>query len=130
MANVQVSRSYRRAALVLWPRERTVGTLAGGGVERAVAWFADDLARCEHETTTRRFLCEVATPHYSGAENDELLATAAAISPATLRAWLPGFTAANLLVAAAPRGEATTDAADLRILRDLELADRSQVDGR
>ena len=146
---VQLSRSYRRAALVLWPRERTVGTLAGGGIERAVAWFADDLARCEDdtgsrrrlaglaaqlidawpapdsarffrrsdedngvqrtcqdalrllrrfgdETTTRRFLCEVATPHYSGAENDELLATAAAISPATLRAWLPGFTAANL----------------------------------
>ena len=54
MANVQVSRSYRRAALVLWPRERTVGTLAGGGVERAVAWFADDLARCEDETTTKR----------------------------------------------------------------------------
>lgn len=146
---VQVSRSYRRAALVLWPRERTVGTLARGGIERAVACFAEDLARCEDdtgsrrrlaglaaqlidawpapdsarffhrsdtdgsmqksyrdalrmlrrfgdETTTRRFLCEVATPHFSGGENDELLATAAATSPATLRVWLPEFTAANL----------------------------------
>ena len=145
---VQLSRSYRRAALVLWPQGRTVGTLARGGIERAVAWFADDLARCGHDTglpgrlpglaaqlidtwpapdaarfyrrqaptaaqkgyrdllrllrrladgaTTRRFLCEVATPHYSGGENDELLATAAVSAPATLRAWLPEFTAVNL----------------------------------
>ena len=57
---VQVSRSYRRAALVLWPRERTVGTLAGGGIERAVAWFADDLARCENDTGSRRRLAGLA----------------------------------------------------------------------
>ena len=145
---VQLSRSYRRAALVLWPLGRTVGTLARGGIEGAVAWFADDVARSEHDTrsrarlpalaaqlidawpapdparfyhrhdtdgvqnacrdalrllrrladeaTTRRFLREVATPHYSGGENDELLATAAAIAPATLHAWLPEFAAANL----------------------------------
>ena len=145
---VQLSRSYRRAALVLWPRGRTVGTLARGGIERAVALFTDDLARLEHdsgarrhlsglaaqlidawpaadptrlyrrhdpdevqqgcrdvlrllrrlgdEDTTRRFLREVVTPHYTGSENDELQATAAVISPATLRTWLPEFTAANL----------------------------------
>ena len=145
---VQLSRSYRRAALVLWPRERTVGTLARGDIERALAWFADDLARSRHdprsrrrlsglaaqfidawpepdparfyrrphsdssqpgyrealrllrglgdEVSIRRFLCEVATPHYSGAENDELLATAAEGAPATLHAWLPQFTAVNL----------------------------------
>ena len=145
---VQLSRAYRRAVLVLWPRGRTLGTLARGGIERAVAWFADDLARLEHdpgarrvlcglaaqlidtwpepdsmrfyrrhdtdgaqqgfrsalrllrrlgdEATTRRFLREVATPHYSSGENDELLATATVIAPATLQFWLPEFTAVNL----------------------------------
>ena len=145
---VQLSRSYRRAVLVLWPRGRTVGTLARGDIERAVAWFADDLARQEHdpgarrhlcglaaqlmdtwpapdpmrsyrrhdthgaqpgfrdalrllrrlgdEATTRRFLCEVAVPHYGGGENDELLATATAVAPSTLQVWLPEFTAVNL----------------------------------
>jgi predicted 2-oxoglutarate/Fe(II)-dependent dioxygenase YbiX len=145
---VQVSRSYRRAALVLWPPARTLGTLARASIERAVAVFEDELARSEDdaaprrrlpglaaqlvdtwpapddvrfyrrddadgvphacrdmlrllrrlgdEATTRRFLCEVATPHYSGGETDELLATVAAIAPATLHAWLPQFTERNL----------------------------------
>ena len=144
---VQVSRSYRRAALVLWPLARTLGTLARGGIEGAVAWFADELVRSEDaaerrrlpglaaqlidtwpapdgvrfyrrgdtdgvpqalrdtlrllrrlgdEATTRRFLCEVATSHYSGGETGELLATAVVISPATLHAWLPQFTERNL----------------------------------
>ena len=144
---VQLSRSYRRAALVLWPRGRTLGTLARGGIERAVAWFADDLARLEHdrgarrhlcdlaaqlidtwpepdsmrfyrrqhtdgaqqglrdalrllrrlgdEATTRRFLRDVAIPHYSSGENDELLATATMIAPESLEAWLPAFAAEN-----------------------------------
>ena len=144
---VQRSRSYRRAALVLWPRGRTLGTLARGGIERAVAWFADDLARLEDdpgarrhlcglaaqlidtwpepdsmrfyrrrdtegaqqglrdalrllrrlgdEDTTRRFLHEVVTRHYSSGENDELLATAAVVAPVTLQAWLPAFTEEN-----------------------------------
>ena len=125
-----------------------MGTLARGGVEPAVAWFADDLERSEHdpgarrhlcglaaqlidtwpepdsmrfyrrhdtdgaqqgfrsalrllrrlgdEATTRRFLREVAIPHYSSGENDELLATATVIAPATLQVWLPEFTAKNL----------------------------------
>ena len=145
---VQVSRSYRRAALVLWPPARTLGTLARASIERAVAVFEEELGRSEDdaaarrrlpglaaqlvdtwpapdgvrfyrrddtegvpqalrdtlrllrrlgdETTTRRFLCEVATPHYSGGETDELLATVAAIAPATLDAWLPQFTERNL----------------------------------
>ena len=54
------------------------------------------LRRLGDETTTRRFLREVAIRHYSGGENDELLATAAVITPATLQAWLPEFTARNL----------------------------------
>ena len=145
---VQLSRSYRRAALVLWPRGRTVGTLARAGIERAVAWFADDLARLEHdpdarrhlsglaaqlidtwpapdpmrfyrrhqtdgaqralrdalqllrrlgdEAITGRFLREVVSRRYSGGENDELLATAAVVTPATLQGWLPKFAEANL----------------------------------
>ncbi len=146
-AGVEMSRSYRRAALVLWPRERTVGTLARGDIEGALAWFADDLARSQRdirsqprlsglaaqliaawpepdparfhsrhrsdwsqpaygealrllhrlgdEATIRRFLCEVATQHYSGAENVELLRTATEVAPAVLHTWLPQFTAAN-----------------------------------
>ena len=133
---VQLARSYRRAVLVLWPRGRTLGTLARGEFERAVAWFADELARQEHgpgahrhlcglaaqlidtwpapdpmrfyrrhgtdgaqqglrdtlrllgrlgdEATTRRFLREVAIPHYSGGENDELLAMATVVAPGNL----------------------------------------------
>ena len=144
---VQKSRSYRRAALVLWPRGRTLGTLARGGIEGAVAWFAGDLARLENdpsarrylcglaaqlmdtwpepdsmrfyrrhhtdgaqqglrdalrllrrlgdEATTRRFLREVVTSHYSSGENEELLLTAAVIAPRTLQAWLPEFAAEN-----------------------------------
>ena len=53
------------------------------------------LCRLGDESTTRRFLREVATRHYSSGENDELLATAAAVAPATLQAWLPEFTAEN-----------------------------------
>ncbi len=148
---VHVSRSYHRAALVLWPQARTLGTIARGGIEHAVAWFEDEVARSQDdaaarrnltglaaqlidtwpapdgvrfyrrddtagapqacrdmlrllrrlgdEATTRRFLCEVATPHYSGGETDELLATAAVVAPATLRAWLPRFTETNLPLA-------------------------------
>ena len=32
-----------------------------GGIERAVAWFADDLARCEDDTGSRRRLAGLAT---------------------------------------------------------------------
>ena len=146
-AGIELSRSYRRAALVLWPRGRTVGTLARGDIEGALARFADDLARSQcgirsqprlpglavqlidawpepdparfhrrhhsewsqpaygealrllrrlgDEATIRRFLCEVATQHYSGAENDALLRTMAEAAPAVLHAWLPQFTEVN-----------------------------------
>ena len=145
---VELSHSYRRAALVLWPEQNTVRTLARGGIGGAVAYVADELVgtdvdadvsarapslvtqlidawpaprrsrpydRCEtthtmpgcadglrllrrlgDEATTRRFLHEVATAHYCGEENAELLETAATIAPATLQGWLPGFTSAAL----------------------------------
>ena len=106
---VELSRSYRRAALVLWPAARTVATLARGGIEGAVTYVAEELDLIEPEprpgrrlrglaaqlidawptpgkggarkacraalrllrrlgddATTRRFLCEDATPHYRG----------------------------------------------------------------
>lgn len=134
---VELSRSYRRAALVLWPVASTVATLARGGIEGAVAYVAEELERTGpaarpsrrlltlagqlidawpgrggasktrraalrllrrlgDDATTRRFLCEVAMPHYGSADNGELLATAAGVAPATLDAWLPEFVAANV----------------------------------
>ena len=136
---VELSRSYRRAALVLWPTARTVATLARGGIEGAVTYVAEELELSEPEArpgrrllglaaqlidawptpgregarkacraalrllrrlgddaTTRRFLREVATPHYRSGDNDELLATAASTDPATLGAWLPEFMTANV----------------------------------
>ena len=136
---VELSRSYRRAALVLWPAARTVATLARGGIEGAVTYVAEELELTEPEArpggrllgmaaqlidawpapgrggarkacraalrllrrlgddaTTRRFLREVATPHYESGANDELLATAASADPATLDAWLPEFVATNV----------------------------------
>ncbi len=136
---VELSRSYRRAALVLWPASRTVATLARGGIDGAVTYVAEELELAEPEArpgrrllglaaqlidawpaparggarnasraalrllrqlgddaTTRRFLREVATPHYGSGDNDELLATAAAAEPATLHAWLPEFVATNV----------------------------------
>ena len=41
---VELSHSYRRAALVLWPQRDTVRTLAHGGIGSAVAYVADELA--------------------------------------------------------------------------------------
>ena len=142
---VQLSHSYRRAALVLWPERHTVRTLAHGGIGGAVAYVAAELVRtggaagragalvaqlidawpaprrshpyrryetadsagsCTDalrllrllgdEASTRRFLHEILTAHYSGEENTELLETAATLSPVTLQGWLPGFTAAAL----------------------------------
>ena len=134
---VELSHSYRRAALVVWPLRQTVRTLAHGGIGGALAYVADELARTDEatgharalvaqlvdswpapvrsyqyrpseppdaagsctdslrllrrlgdEATTRRFLHEILTAHYSGEENAELLETAATLSPVTLHAHL------------------------------------------
>ena len=42
-AGATVERSYRRAALVLWPESRTLGIVAAGGIDAAVAWVAEEL---------------------------------------------------------------------------------------
>ena len=42
---VSLERAYRRAALVVWPRSRTVDVIAGAGIGGAVAWVADELDR-------------------------------------------------------------------------------------
>ena len=44
-AGATVERSYRRAALVLWPESRTLPVVAAGGIDAAVAWVAEELER-------------------------------------------------------------------------------------
>ena len=44
---VELTRSYRRAALVLWPAARTVATLARGGIDGAVTYVAEELELAE-----------------------------------------------------------------------------------
>ena len=46
-AGVEIERAYRSAALVLWPRARTVATLAGGGTGAMVAYVAEELERSD-----------------------------------------------------------------------------------
>ena len=42
---VSLERAWRRAALVLWPRSRTLAVLAGPGIGGAVAWLAERIER-------------------------------------------------------------------------------------
>ena len=42
---VSLERAYRHAALVLWPRSRTLAILAGPGIGGAVAWVEGELDR-------------------------------------------------------------------------------------
>ena len=44
-AGVSLERAWRRAALVLWPRSRTLAILAAAGVAGAVAWLAERVER-------------------------------------------------------------------------------------
>ena len=42
-AGATVERSYRRAALVLWPASMTLTVVAAGGIDAAVAWVEEEL---------------------------------------------------------------------------------------
>ena len=44
-AGATIERTYRRAALVLWPASRTLSVVASGGIGGAVAWVAEELDR-------------------------------------------------------------------------------------
>ena len=44
-AGVSLERAYRRAAFVIWPRSKTLSIVAGGGIDRAIAWVAGELDR-------------------------------------------------------------------------------------
>ena len=44
-AGATVERTYRRAALVLWPQSRTLQVVAGGGIDAAAAWVAEEVGR-------------------------------------------------------------------------------------
>ena len=42
---VSIERTYRYAALVLWPRSKALAIVARAGIDGAVAWVAEDLER-------------------------------------------------------------------------------------
>ncbi len=42
---VSIERTYRRAALVLWPRSKALAIVARAGIDGAVAWVAEELER-------------------------------------------------------------------------------------
>ena len=42
---VSLERAYRHAALVIWPRPKTLAIIAGGGIDGAVAWVVRELDR-------------------------------------------------------------------------------------
>ena len=44
-AGATIERTYRRAALVLWPASRTLTVVAAGGIAAAVAWVEEELGR-------------------------------------------------------------------------------------
>ena len=50
---VSLERTYRHAALVLWPRSMTLAILAGPGIGGAVAWLAAELERNAGGADTR-----------------------------------------------------------------------------
>ena len=50
---VSLERAYRHAALVLWPKSRTLAILAGPGIGGAVAWLAAELDRNAGAADTR-----------------------------------------------------------------------------
>ena len=58
---VSLERAYRHAALVLWPRSRTLAILAGPGIGGAVAWLAAELDRNAGaaDTRTRRLASQL-----------------------------------------------------------------------
>ena len=138
---VSLERSYRRAAVVIWPRSRTLDIIASAGIDGAVEWvvaqFATDgatsrdhvfalakrlvriwshdpygreedatksrvrmldlLAQARDRDLTLLFLREVALSHYSGGENQRLLAALAAVGPETSRQYLPDFLDAHFV---------------------------------
>ena len=138
---VSLERSYRRAAVVIWPRSRTLDVIASAGIDGAIEWVAaqfatdgttspdhvfalakrlvriwshdpygreedatrsrvrmlDLLAQVGNRDLTLLFLREVALSHYSGGENQSLLAALAAVGPETSRQYLPDFLDAHFV---------------------------------
>ena len=129
---VSLERAYRRAAIVLWPRSRTLAILAGAGIGSAVTWLAGELERNGGVADTRirqlaseltgmwptdragqdtqsrarmlallcgigdkacisHFLHEVILSHYTGSENEELLAAMDAAGTEAAGRFLPAL---------------------------------------
>jgi len=58
-AGTTLERAWRRAALVLWPRSRTLSILAGPGIGGAVAWLAERIERDGSGTDIVRLASEI-----------------------------------------------------------------------
>ena len=56
---VELSHTYRRAAVVLWPERHTVRTLAHGGIGGALAYVADELARIDATGNARALVAQI-----------------------------------------------------------------------
>ena len=58
-AGASLERAWRRAALVVWPRSRTLAILAGAGIGGAVAWLAERIERDGDGADIARLASEV-----------------------------------------------------------------------
>ena len=58
-AGASLERAWRRAALVVWPRSRTLTILAGAGIGGAVAWLAERIERDGDGADIARLASEV-----------------------------------------------------------------------
>ena len=58
-AGASLERAWRRAALVLWPRSRTLTILAGAGIGGAVAWLAERIGQGGDSADIARLASEV-----------------------------------------------------------------------
>ena len=78
-AGATIERTYRRAALVVWPESRTLSVVAAGGIEGAA-----------------RFLRDVIVARYDGSENDALAAVLDMLGPPGAEYFLLDMIGAHL----------------------------------
>ena len=126
---VSLERAYRHAALVLWPRRKTLAIVANAGIGGGIAWVTAEFDRntgiaderikrlaselidmwpadragqdkqsragmfgllfaVRDKACTSRFLHEVILSHYTGSENEDLLAGMEIVGPREARRFL------------------------------------------
>lgn len=104
--------TYRYAALVAWPREKTVDILAGAGIDGAVAWAAIQCARARDtgDGTIRRLLCShrvSASPTRPSWQHEEPRQSSAATQGIRRRPDVDGVAAGVVTGARAERNGST-----------------------